>query len=200
MRLKSLGLKLHLSRKLKDISTPNFSTPWLKNSWLKSPGLKSLGLKIRVEKSKVEMSFIPFKDIVNANETQPTLDDEIDRIPLDIPAKCSKKVRAVMKKCLDKDPQKRYTFEEIVAKLTELQQTDDSILKEQHYTKIQLLNPVMTEPESQVESKIVADLKKNEGIDTKLEDKIELIVNGNENHPDYVSYSFHILLISQLPP
>ena len=48
----------------------------------------------------------------------------------------------------------------------------------------------MTEPESQVESKIVADLKKNEGIDTKLKDKIELIVNGNENRPDYVSYYF----------
>jgi len=125
-----------------------------------------------------------FEDIVNTNETQPTLDDKIERSPLDIPAKCSKKVRNVMKKCLDKDPQKRYTFEEIVAKLTELQQTDDSILKEQHYTKIQLLNPVITEPESQVESKIVADLKKNEVIDTKLEDKIELIVNGNENHPD----------------
>ena len=86
-----------------------------------------------------------------------------------------------MKKCLDKDPQKRYTFEEIVTKLTELQQTEDSILKEQHYTKIQVLNPVITEPESQVESKIVADLKKNEVIDTKLEDKTELTVNGNEN-------------------
>ena len=136
------------------------------------------------------MSFIPFKDIVNTNETQPTLDDKIERIPLDIPAKCSKKVRAVMKKCLDKDPQKRFTFEEIVAKLTELQQTDDSILKEQHYTKIQLLNPVITEPESQVESKIVADLKKNEIIDTKLEGKIELIVNGDENRPDDVSSYF----------
>ena len=136
------------------------------------------------------MSFILFKDIVNTNETQPTLDDKIERIPLDIPAKCSKKVRAVMKKCLDKDPQKRFTFEEIVAKLTELQQTDDSILKEQHYTKIQLLNPVIKEIEPQVESKIVADLKKNEGIDTKLEDKIELIVNGNENRLDYVSYYF----------
>ena len=32
--LKSPGLKYHLSRRLKDISTP-----WLKNSWLKSPGL-----------------------------------------------------------------------------------------------------------------------------------------------------------------
>ena len=93
-----------------------------------------------------------------------------------------------MKKCLDKEPQKRYTFEEIVAKLTELQQTDDSILKEQHYTKIQQLNPVIPEP--QVESKIVADLKKNEVIDTKLEDKIKLIVNGNENCPNDVSYSF----------
>ena len=162
-----------------------FQNPWFKNSWL-----KRLGLKLGVEKSGVEMSFIPFKDIVNTNETQPTLDDKIERIPLDIPAKCSKKVRAVMKKCLDKDPQKRYTFEEIVAKLTELQQTDDSILKEQHYTKIQLLNPVIKEIEPQVESKIVADLKKNEGIDTKLEDKIELIVNGNENRPDYVSYYF----------
>ena len=151
---------------------------------MKSPGLKSQGLKIRVEKSKVEMSFIPFKDIVNTNETQPTLDDEIDRIPLDIPAKCSKKVRAVMKKCLDKDPQKRFTSEEIVAKLTELQQTHDSILKEQHYTKIQLLNPVITEPESQVESKIVADLKKNEVIDTKLDEKIEMIINGNGTEND----------------
>ena len=167
-----------------------FQNPWFKNSWLKIQGLKCLGLKLRVEKSEVEMSFIPFKDIVNTNETQQTLDNEIDRIPLDIPAKCSKKVRAVMKKCLDKDPQKRFTFEEIVAKLTELQQTDDSILKEQHYTKIQLLNPVIKEIEPQVESKIVADLKKNEGIDTKLEDKIELIVNGNENRPDYVSYYF----------
>ena len=70
--LKSLGLKCHLSRRLKDISTPdfstmNFSTPWFKNSWLKSPGLKSSwlkslglkgpGLKLGVEKSGVEMSF-----------------------------------------------------------------------------------------------------------------------------------------------
>ena len=67
-----MGLKCHLSRRLKDISTPdfstmNFSTPWLKNSWLKSPGLKSswlkslglngLGLKLGVEKSRVEISF-----------------------------------------------------------------------------------------------------------------------------------------------
>ena len=156
---------------------------------MKSPGLKILGLKLGIEKSGVEISFNLFEDIVNTNETQPTLDDKIERSPLDIPAKCSKKVKNVMKKCLDKDPQKRYTFEEIVAKLTELQQTDDSILKEQHYTKIQLLNPVITEPESQVESEIVADLKKNEVIDTKLEDKIELVVNGNENHPDDVSFS-----------
>ena len=106
-----------------------------------------------------------------------------------------------MKKCLDKEPQKRYTFEEIVAKLTELQQTEDSILKEQHYTKIQLLNPVITEPGSQVESKIVADLKKDGVIDTKLGDKIELIVNGNENCPNDVSYSFlHILLMSKPLP
>ena len=90
-----------------------------------------------------------------------------------------------MKKCLDKDPQTRYTFEKIVSKLTELQQTDDSILKEQHYTKIQALNPVITDPESQVEFKIVADLKTNEVI----EEEIELIINGNKNSPDDVSYS-----------
>ena len=61
------GLKYHLSRRLKDISTlnfstMNFSTTWFKNSWLKSPELKSswlksLGLKLGVEKSGVEMSF-----------------------------------------------------------------------------------------------------------------------------------------------
>ena len=130
--LKSSWLKCHLSRKLKDISTPDFSTPWFKNSWLKSPGLKtswlkSLGLKLGLEKFGVEMSFILFKDIVNTNETQPTLDDKIERIPLDIPAKCSIEVKDVMKKCLDKNPQKRYTFKEIVAKLTDLKQTEDSI-------------------------------------------------------------------------
>ena len=68
--LKSLGLKCHLSRRLKDISTPdfsapdfstmNFSIPWFKNSWLKSPGLKGPGLELGVEKSRVEMSFNRF--------------------------------------------------------------------------------------------------------------------------------------------
>ena len=120
-----------------------------------------------------------FEDIVNTNESQSISDDTLTRIPLDIPAKCSKEIRDVMKKCLDKDPQKRYTFEEIVTKLTELKQTDESILKEQHYTKIQPLNPVINEPESKVESKIPADLKKDEVIDTKLDDTIELLINGN---------------------
>ena len=54
MGLKSLGLKCHHSRRLKDIT--------IQDSWLKSPGLKSLGLKgpglkLGVEKSEVEMSF-----------------------------------------------------------------------------------------------------------------------------------------------
>ena len=67
--LKSLGLKHHLSRRLKDISksdflTMNFSTPLFKHSWLKSPGLKSswskiLELKLGVKKSGVEMSINP---------------------------------------------------------------------------------------------------------------------------------------------
>ena len=130
-----------------------------------------------------------FEDIVNTNESQSISDDTLTRIPLDIPAKCSRQIRDVMKNCLDKDPQKRYTFEEIVTKLTELKQTDDSILKDQYYTKILLLNPVINEPESKVESKIPADLKKDEVIDTKLDDEIELIVNGNgiENHSYDVS-------------
>ena len=72
--LKSLGLKCHLSRKLKGHSTiniglfnPRLFNPMVQNSWLKSPGLKiswlkrlglkGLELKLGVKKFRVEMSF-----------------------------------------------------------------------------------------------------------------------------------------------
>ena len=75
--LKSLGLKYHLSRRLKDISTPdvstmNFSTLWFKNSWLKSLGLKGPELKLGVEKSGVEMSFDHLRAIMHSRDFQTT--------------------------------------------------------------------------------------------------------------------------------
>jgi hypothetical protein len=50
--LKSLGLKCHLSRRLKDISTVDFSTPDFST-------MNSLVQNSGVERSGVEMSFNP---------------------------------------------------------------------------------------------------------------------------------------------
>ena len=66
-------------------------------------------------------NFDLFKKPLSTDKKWPSkskLDAEAQRIPLDIPAKCSKTVRNVIKKCWKKDPRDRYTFEEIVTKLT----------------------------------------------------------------------------------
>ena len=92
MGLKSPGLKYHLSRRLKDISTPDFITieifnpmvqkfmvvnvnPELKSSWLKSLGLKGPGLKLGVEKPGLRR----LSTILTSSEAMPYVNAEVHK-------------------------------------------------------------------------------------------------------------------------
>ena len=58
MGLKSPRLKCHLSRKLKDFSTPDFSTMNVSTPWFKKCGFERFMVeKSGVERGGVEMSF-----------------------------------------------------------------------------------------------------------------------------------------------